>query len=73
MEVIIAILLGIALAYIFVKRNLIDFLIGIDMILLIISLVFPNIIFLLVLGALEAAVGVAIGAIVVKRGRDIQI
>ncbi|MCW1292699.1 MAG: hypothetical protein QXJ93_01805 [Candidatus Rehaiarchaeum fermentans] len=73
MEVIIAILLGIALAYIFVKRNLIDFLIGIDMILLLISLVFPNIIFLLVLGALEAAVGVAIGAIVVKRGRDIQI
>lgn len=73
MEVIIAILLGIALAYIFVKRNLIDFLIGIDMILLLISLVFPNIIFLLVLGALEAAVGVAIGAILVKRGRDIQI
>ncbi|MCW1297603.1 MAG: hypothetical protein QW061_02995 [Candidatus Rehaiarchaeum fermentans] len=73
MEVIIAILLGIALAYIFVKRNLIDFLIGIDMILLLISLVFPNIIFLLVLGALEAAVGVAIGAIIVKRGRYIQI
>ncbi|MCW1302220.1 MAG: hypothetical protein QXX36_01150 [Candidatus Rehaiarchaeum fermentans] len=73
MEVIIAILLGMALAYIFVKRNLIDFLIGIDMILLLISLVFPNIIFLLVLGALEAAVGVAIGAIIVKRGRYIQI